>query len=274
LKTKHSSHFSAFTLIELLVVIAIIAVLGGLLLPALSRAKGRAHSVGCVNNLKQFQLAWQIYCDDHSDNLPSNAILDRGPNSGTSSLPGSWVTGDAVTNTTAWNLQQGLLYPYLGAPAMYRCSADKSTVKNLGQLPRTFHYAMHCYMNGKGLAGLQNQLVFRKTTDIRKPPPERAFVFIHTAPGTMSSGLFYLGISPWTWWSFPFNHQNGQNLSFADGHVEHWRWHEPDTLKASKWAAVGLYQGGYSTIAGNRDMIRLQKASPLSRYLNPTAPDP
>jgi prepilin-type N-terminal cleavage/methylation domain-containing protein/prepilin-type processing-associated H-X9-DG protein len=60
----------AFTLMELLVVIAIIGILAGLLMPALSQAKDKAHRIKCLNHMKQLSLALTLYSGDHEGEFP------------------------------------------------------------------------------------------------------------------------------------------------------------------------------------------------------------
>jgi len=69
-RRRLASAETAFTLIELLVVIAIIGILAGMLLPTLARAKEKAKSISCLNNLNQLSLAAHMYVDDSQGAYP------------------------------------------------------------------------------------------------------------------------------------------------------------------------------------------------------------
>lgn len=68
-----------FTLIELLVVIAIIAILAAILMPVLAKAQARAKQAECLNNLKQWAAAQNMYVDDNNQFLPYTKISASTP---------------------------------------------------------------------------------------------------------------------------------------------------------------------------------------------------
>ena len=236
---------AAFTLIELLVVIAIIAILAALLLPALIRSRVSAQSLDCLNNLKQLQYCWHLYVADNEDFLvPNNsvvAISGGGGGSGSPLARGiSWcLDQDARTELTPSNIVNGLLFQYNSQLGIYHCPADQSTLETkAGQkLPalRWRSYNMSQSVNGYPdfNAYLYASLpAWKKFTQIRHPAPSELFVFIDEHEDAILDAQFgNPPVGSWSdgyWWDLPANrHNQGANLTFADGHAERWRWKVP-----------------------------------------------
>jgi len=103
MKTKNALLSKGFTLIELLVVIAIIAILAGMLLPALAKAKQRALTAGCQNNMKQMAIGEAMYRADNKQKLPIARLNKTAP----------FLTGESEGNNWSWD---DYIMGYMGAP--------------------------------------------------------------------------------------------------------------------------------------------------------------
>jgi prepilin-type N-terminal cleavage/methylation domain-containing protein/prepilin-type processing-associated H-X9-DG protein len=220
---------AGFTLVELLVVIAIIAILAALLLPALSQAKQRAYTLVCLNNLKQLQLCWHMYAHDNDDVItPNNYVytVDMGttnsPTAPQSEDQMTWCRGIAPQDTNEITELTSLLFNYNRNASIYHCPADYSTIDGFPNLLRKRSYNM------SNSANCSDDNHFRKCSEIKVPTA--LFIFIDTNENDIWDSTF--GVIPqdypyWSkyWLDIPADrHQRGGNLTFADGHAEHWKW--------------------------------------------------
>ena len=187
-----------FTLIELLVVIAIIAILAAILFPVFARAREKSRQAACLSNVKQINLAIQMYAQDWDESIPSAAIYHvYPPASGTYS---TWMT---VTE------------PYIKNDQVWKCPSQGARSGN--------HY-------GWSYDGMP----YWAHGDIKKPQlaswqiPAEVMVFCCTRPdgaGGSTYAYSYVKFAASHWAGTDTGHvgiihNGGSNVAFMDGHAK------------------------------------------------------
>jgi prepilin-type N-terminal cleavage/methylation domain-containing protein/prepilin-type processing-associated H-X9-DG protein len=239
---------SGFTLIELLVVIAIIAILAAMLLPALAKAKTRAHSISCMNNGRQIGIAWLMYADDHQTRV-ANAF--------------DWVKGGlnytgGADNTNINYLLESLVGPYLKSSSVFKCPADMSKSRGRTGDPRVRSISMNqmfrTWPDGHSSAPpLGPWRIYGKTSDMIAPQPVNVWIVIDENPDSVNDAAFavkmdYQGRLA-LWQDGPATyHGGGCGFTFADGHSEIRKWKDGRTVSDRRMQTTYSTGFGYGVL--------------------------
>ncbi len=269
-----------FTLIELLVVIAIIAVLAALMMPVLRSAREAARRAVCMGHLRQLQIAWQTYAESH-EGLIVNGLAwsdeKSGPSNGAPWLFSKRPGGLAFDQEAADALMRtGALARYVGDVRLYRCpsryppSFFASSDTDFFNFRWFSSYGIVTPMNClrpeartlveaefvRWYGASRVPVCLTRLSQLNPPGAALRMVFLDTGSPVMvlngGSPDYYMiggGTKDQGWaagsgsFGLPMQHNNGTCTSFADGHVQYWKWKDPRTVEWGK-VCLDYWRGG------------------------------
>ncbi len=275
LKNESASQ-PAFTLIELLVVIAIIAILAGMLLPALSKAKAKAHAVMCMNNGRQLMFAWLQYAHDNGDRVVNNFGQAETDTEIAAKTYRNWVNNNMYWTTASQitNLELILQAPFnkyvAGNLGVYKCPADNylsQVQRTAGWAARPRSISMNAYFGPYNAnqrdpvwaAGKNNFFPrFRQFLKLSSVPgAANFFVTLDEHADSINDGYFLNDADVRTfahWGDLPASYHNGAGgFSFADGHSEVHKWKSAATMLPVKLTGGFPYVNFSSVPNGTAD---------------------
>ncbi len=267
---RNSPPAGAFTLIELLVVVAIIAILAAMLLPALSRAKARAQAVYCLGNLKQLQLAWQLYANENREFIAGNDWQGEAGANGTPRGNANWVTGwldprqannpDNTNTLLLVNSQWTDLGPDTQSATLYRCPTSAIQVQEGNAFyPLARTVSMNGWMGYNSSRWNPGYQLFRKTTELVRLAPTDALTFVDERDDSIDDGYFAIDLTVAQLANLPAGYHAGAGaVTFADGHAEIHRWRSREVLARQPTATVTVKHEFQAVAGDNPDLLWLR----------------